>query len=272
MVPITHLPWHRVLAPLLLLIGGWYLRDILNAPSVEAQTLAGIQSDRSRIMLGFRGKPALVQEWLPRPWRLDPVEKGPLQGANLIVALVDRIRDDDPTGNPKSHGADQLINFVVPAKHPQTGGTVSIILSGWASNAARVPGFFRVYRPASMRVEQIIKSLDGDAEEVTDIWEVRDMAGLGEMALQLQSRRPLGARARVRGEVQVISAKDPTLGQLHHFDAVADVVKSLPEGIDRVQRYAFRLNAPEFGSLFDGSEQLIGISVTPWYVRQVFTP
>ena len=62
------------------------------------------------------------------------------------------------------------------------------------------------------------------------------------------------------------------MGQLHQFDAAADVVKSLPEGIDRVQHYTFRLDMPGFGSLFDGSEQLIGISVTPWYVRQVFTP
>jgi hypothetical protein len=39
-----------------------------------------------------------------------------------------------------------------------------------------------------------------------------------------------------------------------------------------VQRYAFRLDRPEFRALFDGSERLIGISITPWYVRQVFTP
>ena len=271
MMSMTHCPWHLVLAALLL-IAGWYLGDASGARPVTAQTPDGIQNDRSRIMLGFRGKPELVQEWLPSPWRLDPVQKGPLQGANVIVALVDRIRDDDAKGNPRSHGADRLVNFVVPAKHPQTGQAVSVILSGWASNAARVPGFFRVYRPASIRTEQVIKSQDGDAEEVSDVWEVRDTAGLGGMELRLRSRRLLGARTRARGEVRLISARDPTLGQLHQFDAAADVVKSLPEGIDRVQHYAFRLDMPGFGSLFDGSEQLIGISVTPWYVRQVSTP
>jgi hypothetical protein len=223
-------------------------------------------------MLGFRAKPEVIQAWLPSPWQLDPVEKGPLQGANFFVALVDRIRDDDPQGHPRAHGADQIINFVAPAKHPQTGQTVSVILSGWASNAARNPGFFQVYRPASIRVEQIIKSEDGDAEEVTDIWEVRDAAGQGRMALQLQSRRLLSTRTRARGAMRAISAKDPAVAQRHQFDAVADVVKSLPEGVDRVQHYAFRLDQPEFSPLFDGSERLIGISVTPWYVRQVFTP
>jgi hypothetical protein len=188
------------------------------------------------------------------------------------VAVVDRIWDDDPKGHPRLHGADQIINFAVPAKHPQTGQTVSIILSGWASNAARTQGFFQVYRPASIRAEQVVKSQDGDAEEVTDNWQVRDATGQGGMALELRSRRLLSARTRTRGQVWAISAKDPTVAQLHQFKATADVVKSLPEGIDRVQHYTFRLNGAEFSALFDGSEQLIGISVTPWHVRQVFTP
>jgi hypothetical protein len=49
-----------------------------------------------------------------------------------------------------------------------------------------------------------------------------------------------------------------------------DIAKRGPEGVDRVQYYTFRLTAPEYGTFFDGSEQLSGISVTPWYVRQVF--
>jgi hypothetical protein len=121
-------------------------------------------------------------------------------------------------------------------------------------------------------MEQIIKGQDRDEEEVTDIWEVQDAEGQGRMALQLRSRRLLSARTRARGEVRAISAKDPAVAQLHQYDAVADIVRSLPDTVDRVHHYAFRLDRPEFGSLFDGSEQLIGISITPWYVRQVFTP
>ena len=271
MASVSRLPWRQIVV-VLLIFGGGYPGSLPAARSAEAQTLHGIQSDRNRVMLGFRAKPEVIQEWLPSPWQLDPVPNGPLQGANFFVVLVDRIRDDDPTGNPRFHGADQLINFTVPARHPQTGQTVSAILSGWASNAARNPGFFQVYRPASIRVEQIIKSEDGDAEEVTDIWEVRDAAGQGRMALQLQSRRLLSTRTRARGAMRAISAKDPAVAQRHQFDAVVDVVRRLPDAVDRVQHYAFRLDQPEFSALFDGSEQLIGISVTPWYVRQVFTP
>jgi hypothetical protein len=130
--------------------------------------------------------------------------------------------------------------------------------------------FFQVYRAASFRAEQVIKSQDGDVEEVTDIWEVRDAAGLGGMELRLQSRRLVAARTRARGEAHAISAKDPTLSQRHKFEAATDVVKSVPARVDGVQHYTFRMSGPEYGTLFDGSEQLIGISVTPWYVRHVF--
>jgi hypothetical protein len=267
---IAHLWRHQVLAALFLVIGGWYLRDIPTARLLEAQTLVGIHGDRTRIMLGFRVKSEAVQARLPTPWQLHPVHNGPLRDTNFIVALVDRVRDDDPEGKPKFRGTDRFINFVAPAKHPQTGQIASIILGGWASNSARVPGFFQVYRAASFRVEQVIKSQDGDAEEVTDAWEVQDTAGLGGMELRLQSRRLMAARTRARGEAHAISAKDQTLWQLHKFDAVAEVVKSVPAGINKVQGYSFRLSAPEYGALFDGSEQLISIRVTPWYVRQVF--
>jgi hypothetical protein len=270
MVNMAHLCRHQVLAALLLVVGGWCLRNLCTARPVEAQTLAGIHGDRSRLMLGFRVKPEAVQARLPAPWQLHPVHNGPLQGANFIVALVDRVRDDDPEGHPQIRGADRIINFVAPAKHVQTGQIASIILGGWASNAARVPGFFRVYRAATIRVEQAITGQDGDAEEVRDVWEVQDAAAQGGLELRLQSRRLLGARTRARGEAHAVSAKDPDLWQLHKFEAAMDVVKSGPQGVDAAQHYAFRLTAPEYGTLFDGSEQLIGISVTPWYVRQVF--
>jgi hypothetical protein len=267
---IAHFRWHGVLTGLLLVIGGWCLMGMLAARPAEAQTFTGVHGDRTRIMLAFRVQPAAMQAWLPAPWQLRPVHNGPLQGANFIVVLVDRVRDDTPEGKSNSRGADKIINFVVPAKHPQTAQTASIILSGWASNPANVPGFFQVYRAATIRVEQLLKSQEGDTEEVTDVWEVRDATGNGGLELRLRSRRQLSARTRVRGEAQVLSAKDPALWRLHRFDAATDVVKSVPEGSDRVLHYTFHLTAPEYDALFNGSEQLIGISITPWYVRQAF--
>ena len=42
------------------------------------------------------------------------------------------------------------------------------------------------------------------------------------------------ARARKKGTLNIISAKDPTLWQIYKWDAAIDVVKSAPQKIDRV--------------------------------------
>ena len=262
--------WHRGLAGVLLVMGAWGLGDLLSACSAVPQTFTGIHGDRHRLTLGFRVKPEVVQGCLPAPWQLHPPASGPFEGANIFVVLVDRVRDDDAEGNSKSRGADRIINVAVPARHPETAETASIILGGWASTPANVPGFYQVYRKAAVRVEHALKSQEGDAEEATDLWDVQDAAGAGGMRLRLQSLREVDRRVRERGEAHVVSAKDPALWQVHKFEGATDVVKSVPEGIDEVRRYTFQLTAPEYSTLFDGSEQLIGISVTPWFVRQVF--
>jgi hypothetical protein len=264
-----HLPWWWVLASALVISGSWDFGE-LSVRAEEVQIHAGVHGDRLRIMLGFQVKSEAVQRELPAPWQLGPPASGPDKGANLFVILVDRVRDDEAEEKPSFSGANRIINLAVPARHRQTGQIASVILGGWASNPANVPGFYQVYRAATVHVERAIKDQPGEAEEVTDVWEVHDAAGHGSLELRLQSRRKMVARRTVRGEAQVVSAKDPALWQLHKFDAAAEVVKSVPAGINKVEGYSFRLSAPEYGTLFDGSEQLISIRVTPWYVRQVF--
>jgi hypothetical protein len=92
------------------------------------------------------------------------------------------------------------------------------------------------------------------------------------LELRLRWRRKFAARRTLKGEAQVVSGKDPTRLQRHRFDATVEVVKSVPEGVDEVQHYSFRLTAPEYSELFDGTEQLISIRVSPWYMRHVFMP
>ena len=259
---------HRVL--LSLLLAACSLWGILVARPVQAQTFTGITGERNRITLGFHVKPEAVQALLLAPWRLDPLASGPFKGANLLVAFIDRIREDNPEGKPRYSGTNPFVVFSAPAKHPQTGAKVTVLLGGFASNPANVPGFYQVYRAATVQVEHATKSHDLDAEEVADSWEVRDAAGAGGMELQLQCPVKVRARTREKGEPNVISAKDPARWRIYKFEAATDVVKSVPLGIDRVQEYAFHVSLPEYNLLFDGSEQLLGITLMPWYLRQTF--
>ncbi len=209
---------------------------------------------------------------MPAAWQLDPPRSGPLQGANFIVVLVDRVFDDDANGQPRSRGTNPLILIVAPGRQPETGRTASVILGGFASNPASVPGFYRVNRASAVRVEQTIKSQDPDAEEVTDVWEAHEGLGHALLEVRLRSVRQLSTRTRDRGETYAVSTKDPALWQRHTFDAAVDVVKSVPQGIDQLREYTFRLTVPEYRQLFDGSEQLVGIAAASWHMRRVFVP
>lgn len=264
----SKLRWRLVLPGLLLAVVSLWI--ILATRRVEAQTFTGMSGERNRITLGFQVKPEAVQGLLRAPWQLDPLTRGPLAGANFLVVLIDRIREDDPEGKPRYTGINPFIVFVAPGEHSQTGQTASVILGGFASNRANVPGFYQVYRAATLRVEHAAKSHEVDEEEVTDVWEVRDAMGPGEVELRLKSLLNVGARTRDKGEPNAISAKDPALWRIYKFDAATDVVKSVSQGIDRVREYTFRLTVPDYRKLFDGSEQLIGITLMPWYVRQTF--
>ena len=267
-------PWifklHRRLLLVSLFLAVVGLWSVLASRPVEGQTFTGITGERNRITLGFCVKPEAVQALLPAPWQLDPVAGGPFKSANLSVAFIDRIREDDPEGRPRYSGTNPFVVFSAPAKHPQTGEKVTVLLGGFASNPANVPGFYQVYRAATVRVEHATKSNELDAEEVTDVWEVRDAAGAGGMELRLQSLVKVGARTRDKGEPNVISAKDSARWRIYKFEAATDLVKSVPLGIDRVQAYAFRMSLSEYSKLFDGSEQLLGITLMPWYLRQTF--
>ena len=237
--------------------------------SADAQTLKGVQGDRHRIYLGYHVNPDVVQALLPAPWQLVSIGGGPLKGANFIVVLIERVRDEDPKGKPNYRGTNRTVVYAAPAKDPKAGTKASMVLGGFSSNPADVPGFYQNYRAATVRVEHTIKSHTLDAEAITDVWEVQDATGSRGLEVRLESLRNVAARTPKKGAQNVISAKDPTLWRIYKFDTAVDVVKSAPKKIDRVQKYTFRLTDPKFGKLFNGSERLVGILVQPWYVRQV---
>jgi hypothetical protein len=39
-----------------------------------------------------------------------------------------------------------------------------------------------------------------------------------------------------------------------------------------LQKILFKASGPKLSPLFDGSEQLIGVTSNPWYTRQTFLP
>jgi hypothetical protein len=65
---------------------------------------------------------------------------------------------------------------------------------------------------------------------------------------------------------------EPSFFRIYRMDTATGMVKSVPAGVDRVQKYQIRLAVPELNKLFDEAEQLVAVAVIPLYVRQVFLP
>jgi hypothetical protein len=239
---------------------------VIAAPAAEspAQTLIGMNNE-SRTVIGLRVNEAALQKWLPSPWQPNPAQSGPSKDANALLVFINPWLTQDAEGKPTAVPIDRRVALALPAKNPQTGEATLLVGRIYHSNARAVPGGYKNSVAASVRLEQTLKGDGVEPATGSEVWEMRDESGTIELRLQYQR----GVPSRVKAEAKPRSAADPTIQRLYRFDQGADVVRSIPAGIDRVQAYALRVTVPELRPLFDGSEQLVSISLVPWYLREV---
>src|SRR5437867_11636786 len=101
------------------------------------------------------------------------------------------------------------------------------------------------------------------------MWTVRDSAGgVVELAFDYTGGLP----ARSKSESKVYSAVEPTFFRIYRGEQGADVVKSVPANIDRVQNFKLTIGIEELRTIFDGSETLFAATMVPRYVRQASLP
>lgn len=236
--------------------------------SCKAETL--VQSIvESRVLVALHVGQAELQKRLPTPWQINPIPGGPLKGANFMLVFIDSLLVQDGQGRPDMGGIDRIVSCAVPAKHAHTGEMASVVIGGFHTNSHDVPGPYKTWLQGTIRREQTHKGADLEAGVGDDFWQVRDNRG-SVIELRLQYKRALPARAK--SEIKVYSAVEPTFFRTYRVDSTTDLVKSMPAGIDRVQNYQLHVAVPELSKLFDGTEQFVGISVIPFYLRQVFLP
>jgi hypothetical protein len=241
---------YRCLAVLLLL--GIIAVGSLSSPRPSwADTLVQQNVD-TRVVLAFRVGQAALQSWLPAPWQVNPVATGPSKDANLLINFIDRVLNQDAEGKLVAGGYDRLVSVNMPAKHPETGKAGPFVMRIFTVNPQSIPGNDKTSVQASVRREQALKWVDLEPGVGSELWEVRGTAG-GMIGLQLQYRGAVPARANV--EAKPRSPVNPEFFRIYHIDQGVDVVKSIPQGIDRVQHYQLRVTVSELGKLFDGTEQ-----------------
>jgi hypothetical protein len=220
-------------------------------------------------MVALRVGQAEVQKLVPPPWQVMPIPGGPLKEANLFVVFIDSFLVQDAQGKPDKGGINRAAVFAVPAKHTQTGEIATVVTGGFTADVRNVPGPYKNYGHATIRREQAHKGANIEAGVGEDFWEIKDnRGGIIELRTQYQGAVP----SRAKSEQKVYSAMEPSFFRIYRMDTATGMVKSVPAGVDRVQKYQIRLAVPELNKLFDEAEQLVAVAVIPLYVRQVFLP
>jgi hypothetical protein len=236
-------------------------------PGAGAETLVETNFD-SRLNVQFRVAEAALKSSVPAPWQIAPAASGPGKDANLTVVFLQRLLVLSPEGKPTPGATHRTVALVVPAKNTQTDESAPVVLRVFTADPQGVPGPYKNSVKANVRRELTLKG-DGNEPGVgSEQWQMQ--ADSGTIEVQLAYQR--GVPSRTKGESKVYSAVEPTFFRLYRVDQGVDVVKSVPAGIDRVQSFRFRSTVPEFARLFDGSEQVIAVSVIPWYFREVRLP
>jgi len=234
------------------------------APALAAEKYVGSNVD-VRTVLAFKVADAAVQKFLPDGWQPDVVTAGPAKDVNLRVTFIDRIVNQDAAG--KALEPVRIAHLSIPGKMKgsQKGGTMLFRI--YSSSAGGVPGPYGVSVHAPANMERKVRIDPAGIGTVEESWEFKSQDG---DSIQLQIQYARGASTPDKAETKFYSAAKPEFYRIYRSEQSTDVVRS--PAADRVQKVLFKASGPTLWPLFDGSEQLIGVTSDPWYTRQTFLP
>lgn len=229
-------------------------------------TLERTEFTAYRTNLLYRIDPEVLQALLPAPWVVAPDTSPEFAGWNYVVVLDDRFGIQDPAGKAMGGGKDRIVNFLIRAKNTQTGETAALIHRFFRANPAFVPGFWpKETSLATITRRWEVVGTEWEFDEVRHDVEVRDKTGtlLVEMHIQYQSNSTWRLSPTVAGgNVRSIGHPESFL-RIERPDTLQEIVYSARLGIDHRKLFTFRVTAPGLAALFDGSEELIGITARP---------
>ena len=226
-------------------------------------TLRNITID-TKIHVRLEASRTAVQRRVPAPWQVAPAADAVHRGTNLLLILTEVWLRQQPDGSPAPDAVNRHAAVLAPAVHPETGETAVFMLRMYAVHPASVPGRFGNAVVAAAWRERH-EAGTGVRSVCTERFVIRPDGG-GHLDLRLRYER--GVPVRRAWPTSMRSAVDPSMRRHYHSDALLDVVRSIPAGIDRVDDYALSVTIPELSDLFDGSERLISLAAVPWFVRQ----
>ena len=238
---------------------------LMSLPATAAERLVGADID-SRTTLSFKANDAAVSKLLPEGWVANPPTEGTNKGANLTVILIDSYFGSDAAGAPTTPFKGMVL--AVPAKKVGTDVVANMVVLGIAP-VAEVPGPYRVYVPGQAAVDRSSSVAVDGTTTIQEKWNVSSKAG---DAVEFSVQYQRGPSTRLKSQARPRSGAQPDLYRIYQLDQIIDVVKSAATGTSRASVLAFRATGPKLSELFDGSEQIVGMTSIPTYSRTIHLP
>jgi len=246
------------------------LAALLLCPLGSARSETLVSSDlHTRLTLGFRVSEAALQRWLPPGWQSNALGTGPAKGANLLLSFVERLQNLDPEGKLIGTGRDRYLAFAAPARQVADTQTAVFILRVYTGNPRNVPGPYNTAALVDVFRERTDRGGDVEPGVAKDAWKIQDGTG-GLIELNIQYRR--GTLSRAATDMKFTSPVQSDLVRIYRTQAATDTVRSVSLEVDRVDSIDFQVRIAELQELFDGSEQLLSITDSPWSTREIFRP
>jgi hypothetical protein len=220
----------------------------------------------TRIAVGFRVPHDALHERLPRPWEPDPPEGAAPEVPNLNVIFSDSLLNLDTLGSPAPDESTRSLIFLAKARNTDSGDQSGFVFRIFTNHPEAVPGKYGNSQQAGLRREQRSESV-GLETRISELVDLTSPDG-GRVGLRLRYLR--GAPERVRQRTIVRSTTDESVVRVYESDELTDVLLDAAGGVDRIQYYEFRSTVAEMADVFDGSEKVVAIKVSPWYVRDVY--
>jgi hypothetical protein len=234
----------------------------------DAETERLVQSTtEARTYVHFKIDSDTVQKLLPAGWISTP-GSGALEGANLIVLLVEGLAADGADGKAVLNQG-KFALWAVPAKNMQTGGGAIMIIGGLTSQPQAAPGAYGVYAPARITMAKSDRSEGANATTSEESWHATNDAG-DQLRFAVAYERGIGTRGHV--EPRAYSAIKPDFYRVYKADQVTDVVHSVAPTMRQAKTLEFKASGPNLSKIFDGKEQLVAVTSIPAYYRQIFLP
>ena len=232
----------------------------------HAETLIDTTHD-SRVIVAFKVAEKAVQAWLPDGWSVAPFGKGPLAGSNLLVVFHDRHLILDPEGKPSAIPHYRDVALATLASQA-TSGEIRM----YATRVYDTDSSLNHYKnsvSAKISRRSTLSAEGNAAASGSEEWTVKTSDG-GTLSFRMKyiGKTPSYAEQ----ESFIYSNVDPDFYRIYRQKNLSELVKSVPARVDWATEHAFSTTIPELASMFDGSEELIGIINVPVYWRQTYLP